>query len=356
MLPIDKLDSLAARYSELEEMLCRPEIINETKHYLALTKERGEIGDVVNTYADYKQNVKSLAENKAAMSDPELRELAAEEIPALELRVVELERRLEQLLLPKDPNDERNTILEIRAGAGGEEAALFAADMYRAYSRYAEQQGWKMELMSMSDAQAGGIKEVILLVTGDKVYSRLRFEGGVHRVQRVPATESQGRIHTSTVTVAVLPEADEVDVEIKDSDLQITIAASGGAGGQKVNTTNSAVQFLHKPTGIIIKSQGERSQHQNKAKAYVVLRARLLEIAQLEHHEAIAGERRGMVGSGDRSEKIRTYNYPQNRITDHRIGLTVHNLEQVMNGAFDEIITALSSHRQAELLEAQSNK
>lgn len=354
MLPIDKLESLSARYAELEEMLCLPEIAGDAKRFTTLSKERAELIDIVRAFTDLKAAELSLREDKAALSDPDLRELAQAEIPELEAKITELTEKLRLLLLPKDPNDARNTILEIRAGAGGEEAALFAADLFRAYSRFAETKRWKMELMSESDAQAGGIKEVIVLVSGDHVYSQLRYEGGVHRVQRVPATEAQGRVHTSTVTVAVLPEAEEVDVEIRDEDLQITIAASGGAGGQKVNRTNSAVQFIHKPTGIIVKSQGERSQHQNKAQAYKVLRARLLELETAAHNAAIAGERKSMVGSGDRAEKIRTYNYPQNRVTDHRIGLTVHNLEQVMNGGFDEIIGALQSHRQAELLEEQA--
>lgn len=354
MLPLDKLESLSARFRELEEILCLPEVASDAKRFTALSRERADLIGIVQAFGELKAAEKSLAEDKAALGDPELRELAQEEIPALEKRIEELTAALQLLLLPKDPNDERNTILEIRAGAGGEEAALFAADLFRAYSRYAEGKGWKMELMSESDAQAGGIKEVVVLVSGDRVYSRLRYEGGVHRVQRVPATEAQGRVHTSTVTVAVLPEAEEVDVEIRDEDLQITIAASGGAGGQKVNRTNSAVQFIHKPTGIIVKSQGERSQHQNKAQAYKVLRARLLELERAAQDAAIAGERKSMVGSGDRAEKIRTYNYPQNRVTDHRIGLTVHNLEQVMNGDLDEIIGALQAHRQAALLEAQS--
>ncbi|MCA9601972.1 MAG: peptide chain release factor 1 [Myxococcales bacterium] len=355
MLALDKLDSLSARFSELEEMLCLPEIVNDSKRYMGLSKERADLQELVATYASFRDAEKRLKEDKVALNDPDLRELAQEEIPELEAEIESLTQKLHLLLLPKDPNDDRNTLLEIRAGAGGEEAALFAADLFRAYTRFAERQGWKLEMMSSSEAQAGGIKEVIVLVSGDRVYSRLRFEGGVHRVQRIPATEAQGRVHTSTVTVAVLPEADDVDVELKDEDIQITIAASGGAGGQKVNRTNSAVQFLHRPTGIIVKSQGERSQHQNKAQAYKVLKARLLELEREAHDAAVAGERRSMVGSGDRAEKVRTYNYPQNRVTDHRIGLTVHNLDAVMNGDLDEIIGALEANRQATLLEQQSN-
>jgi peptide chain release factor 1 len=254
------------------------------------------------------------------------------------------------LLLPRDPNDDRNVVLEIRAGEGGEEAALFAADLFRMFTRYAERRRWKIEVLSSSEASAGGLKEIIALVTGQGVYAELRFEGGVHRVQRVPATEAQGRIHTSTATVAILPEADEVDVVIDDKDLDISIAASGGPGGQGVNTTNSAVQIRHIPTGLIVKCQDERSQLKNKARALKVLRSRLLEIEQRKADEAMSAERRGMVGSAERSQKVRTYNYPQNRVTDHRIGLTLHKLEAVMAGELDELVGALRAHRQAELL------
>jgi peptide chain release factor 1 len=254
---------------------------------------------------------------------------------------VELEKKLEVLLLPSDPNDARNTIVEIRSGTGGEEAALFAADLFRMYSRFAERAGWKVEVLSTSEASAGGLKELVASITGDRVYSRLRFEGGVHRVQRVPATESQGRIHTSTATVAVLPEADEVDVEIDDKDLEISIAASGGPGGQGVNTTNSAVQILHRPSGLIVKCQDERSQIKNKAKALKVLRARLLEREQDAAHAAEAAERKSMVGSGERSEKIRTYNFPQNRVTDHRLELTLYNLAAFLEGDLDPILDPL---------------
>ena len=354
MLPISKLESLSARFRELEEMLCQQDVLSDAKRYTQLNRERAELEPLVVTYTKLKSTQARLAEDKEALNDPELRALVVEEIPQLEAEITALEARVEELLLPSDPNDARNTILEIRSGAGGEEAALFAADIFRMYSRFAERQKWRIEIMSMSDASAGGLKEVIALVSGDRVYSRLRFEGGVHRVQRVPATEAQGRIHTSTATVAVLPEADEVDVEINEADLEINIAASGGPGGQGVNTTNSAVQIQHKPSGIIVKCQDERSQIKNKAKAMKVLRARLLEREQEAHNQAIAAERRGMVGSADRAEKIRTYNYPQNRVTDHRIGLTLHKLDLIMDGDIDDLISALRTNYQAELLKAQA--
>ncbi len=350
MLPLDKLDHVTARYAELEDMLCRPDVAADGKRFTQLSRERADLADLVGAYRRYRETTQRLEEDRAALHDPELRELAEEEIPTLEAEIERLEAELNVLLLPKDPNDARNTILEIRAGTGGEEAALFAADLLRMYLRFAEKQRWKVELTSVSEAAAGGIKEAIAMVSGDRVYSRLRFEGGVHRVQRIPATESQGRIHTSTATVAVLPEADEVEVQIDEKDLEISKTAAGGPGGQGVNTTNSAINLRHVPTGIMVRSEDQRSQHQNLARAMQILRAKLLERAQREQADAIRDERRGMVGSGERSEKIRTYNYPQNRITDHRIGLTVHNLDRVVEGELDELVTALRSHHQAELL------
>jgi len=352
MIPRDKLDHLAARYREIEESLCRPEVVTDTKRLRELSRERTELTDLVAAYARYLELEAQLEGNRELLMDPELRELAQAEIPELEAELESLEETIALLLLPKDPNDERDTILEIRSGTGGEEAALFARDLFRMYSRYAEQRGWKVEVTSMSEAAAGGIKEVIAMVSGNRVYSELRFEGGVHRVQRVPATESQGRVHTSAATVAVLPEADEVEVEIDPKDLEITKTGAGGPGGQGVNTTNSAVNLKHVPTGICVRSEEQRSQHQNLARAMQILRAKLLETAQQEQSAAIGAERRSMVRSGDRSEKIRTYNYPQNRVTDHRIGLTLHNLDRVMAGELDELFTALRSHHQAELLEA----
>jgi peptide chain release factor 1 len=353
MLPIDKLESLVSRYRELEDLLCVPEVIADTKRYASLRREHAELGVLSETFGRFRAVETQIADDRAALADPELREMAEEELPVLEAERAELEKKLEVLLLPSDPNDARNTIVEIRSGTGGEEAALFAADLFRMYSRFAERAGWKVEVLSTSEASAGGLKELVASITGDRVYSRMRFESGVHRVQRVPATESQGRIHTSTATVAVLPEADEVEVEIDDKDLEISIAASGGPGGQGVNTTNSAVQILHRPSGLIVKCQDERSQIKNKAKAMKVLRARLLEREQDAAHAAEAAERKSMVGSGERSEKIRTYNYPQNRVTDHRIGLTLHKLDQVVNGDLEELFTALRAHHTAALMEQQ---
>jgi peptide chain release factor 1 len=350
MLPTDKLDSLKHRHAELEDMLCRPEVASDGKRFTQLSRERGELTAVVEAYTRWLKLDKQIREDREALSDPELREMAAEELPGLEKEREALEAEISILLLPSDPNDARNTVFEIRSGAGGEEAALFAADLFRMYSRYAEKKGWKVEILSSSPAAAGGFKEVVALISGQRVFSVLRFEGGVHRVQRVPATESQGRIHTSTATIAVLPEAEEVDVEIKDGDIDILATGAGGPGGQHVNMTNSAIQLFHRPSGIMIRCQDERSQHKNRARAMQILRARLLQLAIDEQHQAEADERRGMVGSGDRSEKIRTYNYPQNRITDHRIGVTQHNLQAFMDGDIEELLTALRNDRQAQLL------
>jgi peptide chain release factor 1 len=350
MLPTQKLEWIARRFQELEHLLCAPATLADPQKLQKLNKERTELEPVVAAFARLTGVQKRLGEARELLDDAELGELARAEVPELEGEQEKLEADLHVLLLPKDPNDERNTIVEIRSGEGGEEAALFAADLYRMICRYAEAKRWRVEELSRSEAAAGGIKEVTALVTGQSVYSSLRYEGGVHRVQRVPVTEAQGRIHTSTATVAVLPEADEVDVHIDERDLDISIAASGGPGGQGVNTTNSAVQIRHIPTGIIVKCQDERSQLKNKSKAMKVLRSRLLEMEQEKHDAALSAERRTMVGSAERAQKIRTYNFPQNRVTDHRIGLTLHKLDRIMDGDLGDMISALRTHRQAELL------
>lgn len=350
MLPISKLQALEERFRELDQLLCSPEVFGDPKQLHKLNKERSDLAPVVSAFGEYRALERRIADDREALEDPELRELAEQELPELETQLDDLGERIQLLLLPKDPNDDRNTVVEVRAGEGGEEAALFAADVFRMITRYAERKRWQVELLSSSEASAGGYKEVIALISGEEVYSHLRYEAGVHRVQRVPVTEAQGRIHTSTATVAVLPEADEVDVQIDEADLEISIAASGGPGGQGVNTTNSAVQLRHLPTGLIVKCQDERSQIKNKARAMKVLRSRLLELEQRRQLEAVSAERRGMVGSGERAEKIRTYNFPQNRVTDHRIGLTLHKLDRLMEGELDELVQALRTHRRAELL------
>jgi len=350
MLPIEKLLQLTKRYSELEELMCRPEVLGDRNQLSKVTKERSDLEPLILAFGRYRDVEKKLKDDEEALADPELRELAELEIPELQREKEQLVKDIQVLLLPADPNDKKNVILEIRGGEGGEEAALFAADLFRMYARYAESKGWNIEVLSLSESTTGGYKECIALVSGKDVYSQMRFEGGVHRVQRVPATETQGRIHTSTATVAILPEADDVEVQIDEKDLEISIAASGGPGGQGVNTTNSAVQIQHKPSGIIVKCQDERSQLKNKAKAMKVLKSRLLDIEREKQDAQLSAERRGMVGSGERSEKIRTYNYPQNRVSDHRIKLTLNKLDRIIEGDLDELVTALRTDRQAALL------
>jgi len=351
MLPREKLEALGRRYREIDLALCEPEVLADYQKMQKLNKERSDIEPVVRAHEKLLKASARLQEDKAALSDPELRELVEGEIPAIEQEIAALEAEIRLLLLPSDPNDKRNTIVEVRGGEGGEEAALFAADLFRMYTRYAESRRWKIEIMSLSEASAGGTKEVIALFTGQDVYSRMRYEAGVHRVQRVPVTEAQGRIHTSTATVAVLPEAEDVEVQIEDKDLRFDIAASGGPGGQGVNTTNSAVQITHLPTGMIVKCQDERSQIKNKAKALKILKSRLLDLECQKRDAATTAERRGMVGTGERAQKVRTYNFPQNRVTDHRIGLTLHKLDRIMEGDLDELITSLRNSHQAEMLQ-----
>ena len=356
MLPLEKLEHLARRYRDLDELLCRPDVLGDRNELAKLNKERAELEPLMAQFDRYREVTKKIAEDVEARNDPELRELVELELPELEAEKSALEKSIQVLLLPPDPVERKNTILEIRSGEGGEEAALFAADLFRMYTRFAEKLGWKVEVLNLSESATGGIKECIALVTGKDVYAQLRFEGGVHRVQRVPATETQGRIHTSTATVAVLPEADDIDVHIDEKDLEISIAASGGPGGQGVNTTNSAVQIQHKPSGLIVKCQDERSQLKNKAKAMKVLKARLFDIEREKQEAAVSAERRGMVGTGERSQKIRTYNYPQNRVSDHRIRLTLNKLDRIIGGDLDELVTALRTHRQAALLQAASGE
>jgi peptide chain release factor 1 len=351
---LERLLEIERRYEELERLVVDPAVIANRREFAALSRERSGLEETVARFRERKDLVRDIDEHKELLEDgdPELRALARAELPALETRLVELDDTLRTLLLPKDPNDERNTVLEIRAGTGGDEAGLFASDLYRMYSRYAERKGWKVEVLSSSSTGIGGFKEVIALVQGKGAFSRLKFEGGVHRVQRVPATEAQGRIHTSAVTVAVLPEAEDVEIDLPEKDLRIDVYRSSGPGGQSVNTTDSAVRVTHLPSGIIVTCQDEKSQHKNKAKALKVLRARLLDRAQEEQQAKIAANRKAMVGSGDRSEKIRTYNFPQSRVTDHRVNLTVHQLDRVLDGDLETIIDALATKQQEQQLEA----
>ena len=343
-----KLDELERRYEELTAQMADPAVINDSSQYRKVSKAQSELTETVNKYREWKTAQRNLEEARVMLNDadPDLREMAREESVRLEPQLAELEHQLKIMLLPKDPNDEKNIVLEIRAGTGGDEATLFAAELFRMYSRYAETRGWKVEVTSVSESSVGGLKEVIALVSGNKVYSQLKYEGGTHRVQRVPATEQQGRVHTSAATVAVMPEADEVEVKIDPKDIRIDTFCSSGPGGQSVNTTYSAVRITHLPTGVVVSCQDEKSQIKNRAKAERVLRSRLYEIELEKQQEKIGAERRGMVGTGDRSEKIRTYNFPQNRLTDHRIGLTLHQLNLVMEGKLDAIIDALTVHQQ----------
>ncbi len=352
----ERLERLADRYEELGREMASDEVVNDQQKYQKVAKQHRELQPVVEKFREYKSTQQGIADSRLMLeeADAEIRAMAQEELAQLEDRLPKIEDDLKLMLLPKDPNDEKNVILEIRAGTGGDEASLFAAEVFRMYSRFAEQHRWKVEVLSRSESGIGGLKEVIAIIEGDRVYSQLKYESGVHRVQRVPATETQGRVHTSAITVAVLPEAEDVDIKIEAKDLRIDTFCSSGPGGQSVNTTYSAVRITHLPTNTVVSCQDEKSQIKNREKGMRVLRARLYEVEQERQQQALAQERRAQVGSGDRSEKIRTYNFPQNRLTDHRIGLTLHQLAEVMEGRLQPVIDAVVAHFQAERLKAET--
>src|SRR5690348_8500334 len=354
----ERLDEAETRYNQLTARMTDPAVINDGEQYRKVAKAESELTELVSKYRQWKKAQQELQDARAMLteSEPELRQMAEAEVVRLEPELAAIEQDLELLLLPKDPNDEKDIVLEIRKGAGGDEASLFAGEVFRMYTRYAEEQGWKVEITSLSESSVGGLNEVIALVSGTKVYSRLKYESGVHRVQRVPATETQGRVHTSTITVAVMPEADEVEVQIDAKDLRIDTFCSSGPGGQSVNTTYSAVRITHLPTGLIVSCQDEKSQIKNRAKAMQVLRSRLYQIELERQLAQIGAERKSMVGTGDRSEKIRTYNFPQNRLTDHRIGLTLHQLDLIIEGRLQPVIDALTAYYQSEKLKEQGEE
>ncbi|HEX7173807.1 MAG TPA: peptide chain release factor 1 [Pyrinomonadaceae bacterium] len=354
---LEKLEQIEARYEALTQELALPEVYTDQAAYSKVAKQHRALGEIVGKYREWKSLGEELVgarELLESADDDEMREMARAEAAELEERIERAGEEMRVLLLPRDPNDEKNVILEIRAGTGGDEATLFAAEMLRMYGRYAERQGWRMQILEASESGIGGVKEAIAMIEGERVYSKLKHESGVHRVQRVPQTETSGRIHTSAITIAVLPEAEEVDVKIEAKDLRIDTFCSSGPGGQSVNTTYSAVRITHLPSNLVVSMQDEKSQIKNREKAMRVLRARLQELEEQKQHDALASERRSMVGSGDRSEKIRTYNFKENRVSDHRIGLTVHQLDLVMEGQLDEFINALVSHYQAEKLKAET--
>jgi peptide chain release factor 1 len=350
---IDKLNALEQKFEELNRTLADPAILANSGTYQKHAKAHAELADIVEKFREYKGILAGIEQTRSLLEsedDPEMRQLAEDELASLEERSETCQKELQSLLMPRDPNDEKNVLLEIRAGTGGNEATLFAAELFRMYGRFAESCGWKVEIMEEHESEVGGLKEIIAMIEGKQVYSKLKYESGVHRVQRVPKTEASGRVHTSAVTVAVLPEADEVEIVVDPKDIRIDTFCSSGPGGQSVNTTYSAVRITHLPTGLVVSCQDEKSQIKNRAKAMRVLRSRLYDIALQEQQKSIAENRRSQVGSGDRSEKIRTYNFPQNRLTDHRIGLTLHDLDQVMNGSIGEVLDALGTHYQAEKL------
>jgi len=354
---LNKLEEVADRFREVEGLLSDPNVIKDQSRYRSLTKEHADLVDVVSGYERSCRIREEIAGSQELLkdADADVREMASAEVAELEAELNKLEEQLKLMLLPKDPNDQRNIILEVRAGTGGDEAALFAGDLFRMYCRYSDRQGWKVELLNTAESEAGGYKEVIALISGKGVFSRFKYESGTHRVQRVPDTEAQGRIHTSACTVAVMPEADDVEVDIDPGDLRIDLYRASGAGGQHVNKTESAVRITHIPTGVVVACQDEKSQHKNKARAMKVLQSRILDAMQAEQHAKMAADRKSQVGSGDRSERIRTYNFPQGRCTDHRVNLTLYKLEAIMQGDLDEVIDTLTAHAQADLMSGQTN-
>lgn len=351
----DKLQAVVDRYDELNELISDPEIIADTQKFMKLSKEEGELRDTVAAYNKYKQISKQLDDDEEMLrekiDDSDLETMVKDEITDFKDQKAKLEEQLKVMLLPKDPNDEKNIIMEIHGAAGGDEGSLFAADLFGMYSKYAERQGWKVEIIDKNETEVGGFKEIVLMITGDKVYSKLKYENGAHRVQRVPVTESAGRVHTSTATVGVMPEEEDVDIDIDPKDIRVDVYRSSGAGGQHINKTSSAVRMTHLPTGIVVAMQDERSQQQNRAKAMKILKARVYDYYAQQEQDQYNAERKSAIGTGDRSERIRTYNYPQNRVTDHRIGLTLNKLDKIMNGELDDIIDALILSDQAKKLE-----